>query len=322
MDIKEEESILTEFPNIKLSYETYIHKKVYNAHLILAIPDGIRHYAWFTTYNNNNVCWLLELSSTNKIVKVSSCITSFSDKLSYGTILYGTLFKYKQHSCFSIEDMFYYKGKNISNLKWFNKLNILKNIFTYEINQTSYNKSFVVFGLPVIHTNYYELLKQIQLIPYPINFIQYRRYGSVTNLKYIKNNNHPYTNTPKITNEIVFKVKADIQNDIYHLYTFNNGTTDNYYGIAYIPNYKISVLMNNLFRTIKENHNLDSLEESDDESEFENENADKFVFLEKAYNMVCAYNNKFKKWEPVKLSTKGNKIITSKEIYEIEKNKY
>ena len=80
--------------------------------------------------------------------------------------------------------------------------------------------------------------------------------------------------------------------------------------------------MNNLFRTIKENHNLDSLEESDDESEFENENADKFVFLEKAYNMVCAYNNKFKKWEPVKLSTKGNKIITSKEIYEIEKNKY
>ena len=36
--------------------------------------------------------------------------------------------------------------------------------------------------------------------------------------------------------------------------------------------------MNSLFRTIKENENLDSLEESDDEEEFENSNVDKFVF--------------------------------------------
>lgn len=78
--------------------------------------------------------------------------------------------------------------------------------------------------------------------------------------------------------------------------------------------------MNNLFRTIKENKNLDLLEESDDEDEFENEKVDKFVFLDKSYNMTCIYNNKFKKWEPVKVSAVGTKIITSTEIYEIEKN--
>jgi len=319
---QEKQQLLREFPNIKLSYENISHKKVYEFECLLTIPFGTKCFAWFYTHMNKETCYIIELNDKKKVSSIKIMNACYNKELCYNTIFYGTLFDYDNNCFFNIEDIFYYKGKNISNLKWFNKLNILKNIFTYEINQTSYNKSFVVFGLPVIHTNYYELLKQIQLIPYPINFIQYRRYGSVTNLKYIKNNNHPYTNTPKITNEIVFKVKADIQNDIYHLYTFNNGTTDNYYGIAYIPNYKISVLMNNLFRTIKENHNLDSLEESDDESEFENENADKFVFLEKAYNMVCAYNNKFKKWEPVKLSTKGNKIITSKEIYEIEKNKY
>ena len=44
--------------------------------------------------------------------------------------------------------------------------------------------------------------------------------------------------------------------------------------------------MNSLFRIIKENKNLDALEESDDEDEFENINEDKFVFLNKKY-MCC-----------------------------------
>ena len=37
--------------------------------------------------------------------------------------------------------------------------------------------------------------------------------------------------------------------------------------------------MNSLFRNIKENGNLDLLEESDDEEEFENIALDKFVYL-------------------------------------------
>ena len=39
--------------------------------------------------------------------------------------------------------------------------------------------------------------------------------------------------------------------------------------------------MNSLFRNIKENRNLDLLEESDDEEEFENTSLDKFVDLDK-----------------------------------------
>ena len=37
--------------------------------------------------------------------------------------------------------------------------------------------------------------------------------------------------------------------------------------------------MNTLFRNIKENQNLDALEESDDEEEFENISLDKFVLF-------------------------------------------
>ena len=65
---------------------------------------------------------------------------------------------------------------------------------------------------------------------------------------------------------------------------------------ALVKTYKISVLLNSLFRNIKENQCLDALEESDDEEEFENISLDKYVDLNKKYIMKCEYNFSFKKW--------------------------
>ena len=73
-------------------------------------------------------------------------------------------------------------------------------------------------------------------------------------------------------------------------------------------------MMNKLFRIIKENQNLDALEESDDEEEFENDNLDKFVHLNKSYKMVCQFNYKFKKWVPIKLSNQEAKIVNANEL--------
>jgi hypothetical protein len=69
--------------------------------------------------------------------------------------------------------------------------------------------------------------------------------------------------------------------------------------IASIPDYKTSVMMNALFRNIKENRSLDALEESDDDDEFENTNIDKFVDLTKKIKMKCVFNHRFKKWTPI-----------------------
>jgi hypothetical protein len=77
--------------------------------------------------------------------------------------------------------------------------------------------------------------------------------------------------------------------------------------------------MNKLFRKIKENDNLDALEESDDEEEFENEKDDRFVHLDKEYKMICLYNYKFKKWYPVKLADTTTKISTKNDLPTIEK---
>ena len=97
-----------------------------------------------------------------------------------------------------------------------------------------------------------------------------------------------------------FILKPDSQNDIYYvLHNKDDPITDKTM-IAHIPNYKTSVMMNSLFRNIKENRNLDALEESDDEDEFvdKDKNKNQFVDLNKCVRMTCTFNHRFKRWQP------------------------
>ena len=115
-------------------------------------------------------------------------------------------------------------------------------------------------------------------------------------------------NTNANTKTRVFYIKPDLQNDIYYLYdtkafTLSSLATSSIISnnIGHIPDYKTSVLMNKLFRNIKENRNLDALEESDDEEEFENIQIDKFVDLNKVLKMRCNFNYKFQAWVPIQV---------------------
>jgi len=300
--------ILKDFPNIELSYETLLHKKVYDADLIMAIPDGAKYFAWFTTYKDDNVCFLLELGDKKRIVHVRICKQTFHEKLYYGTVLYGTLFKYSHISCFAIENIYSWQGKEIPKQTPFSKkLETIRELLNTSLMSLSQHK-YLFFGMPMFvkgGAQFTKLLADIETLPYKIKTLQFRYLqGEKTNQVLYVNYFKPrttYKETPKKVNEMVFKVVPDIQNDIYHLYTIKNGQHQRqfeYYDIAFIPDYKTSVLMNSLFRTIKENVNLDALEESDDEEEFENGRPDKFVDLDKSLEMKCVFNPKFKRWMP------------------------
>ena len=363
------EEILNDFPSVKLSYENIIHKKVYNLDYVTAIPEGKKCFAWFTNYKNQDVCFIMELafnynnhnnhnSSNYKITNIKIMNCCFSTELSYGTIFYGTQF-YKGNIFFTIENVLYYKGKNVTSFQWGKKLSIMNEIMTHHIKQKSYNNSFIVFGLPLIKNNIEELLKDIENIQYKISKIQFILFNKVNvllfvpykNINYVLNsdpppsitkieeaivpcipppqlqipqvqipqynkNNNKNSHTHITKREIIFNVKPDIQNDIYHLYCDDN-SCELLYDTAYIPDYNKSVFMNQLFRKIKENDNLDALEESDDEDEFEDDRADKFVNLEKSYKMYCVYNNKFKKWVPNKIANENSSLVNRKELNEI-----
>ena len=107
----------------------------------------------------------------------------------------------------------------------------------------------------------------------------------------------------------IFIVSADLQFDVYHLKAYGRNKSLVYYDVAYIPNYESSVYMNKLFRKIKENINLDYIEESDDEEDFENTALDKYVDLDKTLIMECKFHNKFKKWVPIRALSGHQKVV-------------
>lgn len=318
-----------EFPNIELSYETITHNKVLDANIVFAIPEGKKFYAWFTTYKAENVCFLLEIDIlTRKIISAKIVLTSFKDCLSYngGTIVSGTVFSYENQNkkqikstCFCIEDIYYYKGNTCETISFLDKLKLIKEILSLEISQIALTTNYVIFGLPLINTNFTTLIREIEYLPYKVDKIVFRYFNTkkILCVKYYKPNTANIGNQgtgsgkKQMVTNAIFLVKPDIQNDIYHLYYYKNGKEE-YYDIACIQEYTTSVMMNRLFRDIKENNNLDALEESDDESEFQNEKEDKFVFLDRSFKMNCVYNAKFKKWTPVSTAKKSDYIVTDK----------
>jgi hypothetical protein len=119
---------------------------------------------------------------------------------------------------------------------------------------------------------------------------------------------HQYQSSNKnVGKDVVFIVRATPKDDIYNLFAFDTVKNEEvFYDVAYIPNCKSSVMMNSLFRNIKENANLDLLEESDDEEEFENTDPDKYVFLDRTFNMACIFQQKFRKWIPINIVESNN----------------
>jgi len=309
-----QQNILKDFPNIKLSYENITHKKVYKYDIYLAIPCGKKCFAWFTIFDNKNVCFVMEISDRKAIlnIKIYNCV--FNDNLSFGTILYGTQFNTQGTHFFTIEDIFLYKGMDVSNKNWLNKFTYIGNLFKGDIKQIAYTKNCLVFGLPLIENNIKELDKKINQLKYKIFCINLKNFNNTnySDIVLYKNINtllltygfNEITNKNKKTKKgFVFELRPDIQNDIYHLYCYNDEKNTELvnYGIALVPDFKTSVMLNSLLRNIKENTNLDLLEESDSEEEFENTNLNKFVYLDKKVRVICLYNYKFKKWYPIKI---------------------
>lgn len=320
--------------------------------LCVAIPYGKKAYIWYTFCNDQKICVLLELNRENQIndnicILPNSEIIPTNFEL--GTIVSGTIYEEieeveeiqpdketKKH--FLIDDIHMYKGLIIS--KWtFHS----KSGFLYDFLQTEKKQ---IMTLSILWNNEKEMPK----IPYNIRYIQYRSTKQILPHYNISCNRKPLWNptivsendTPKssllvsekereIKKVIIntnwkydfskqtykrnafFWVKADLAYDVYYLGALNtNNNQIIYCQNALVLNFKTSVLLNTIFRNIKENQCLDIIEESDDETDFEDIREDKFVDLNKECIMECYFHFKFKKWVP--LCIVSEKDYTSKII--------
>jgi hypothetical protein len=330
------------FPKFELSYETMAHKKVppiYSS--CLAIPHGKKAFLWFTFFRDDDVCFLAELNRDKRISRTTLISTNVTTNIALGTILYGTVYEQETQKYFVIEDVFYYRGITTRWLPFGEKLGFIQHLFeNHERELSSLNNIRVV--LPVIwasdslESDVHIPEKYADSIPYPIHHLQYRSlidivpYLNVSFAKKITVSSkedellkgivpmRPHRcdfTKPQYKYTTAFEVKADLQFDIYHLYAYGRNSKREYYGVAYIPNYKTSVYMNGIFRKIKENANLDAIEESDDEDDFQDTRHDKYVDLKKTAVIECQFNSKFKKWVPTKTvigNTNGKIVHISK----------
>ena len=302
------------------------------------IPTGKKFLVWF---KNNECLFLElnnERQITTITKKFVSRMFP-NDTILYGTHFFNRISKERSTSMeyyFTIENIHYYDGINLDMMTVFEKLEKINCILKSNEKQQHFS---VEIGLPHISTSI-KVASEIKPL-YSAYCIQKKNCKNASNevqtvfYYNYKKSSSPLSSSPiapivatvatvatVVTNTIpkpisafnksnngnnrnnrckIFMIRADIQNDVYHLSELDSSSNDSNANenIASIPDYKTSVMMNYLFRNIKENKSLDALEESDDEDEFENVNLDKFVDLSKKIKMNCVYNYKFKKWTPI-----------------------
>jgi hypothetical protein len=314
LSASDQSELMKRFPPVELSYET-VHKKVLPGQeeddyydVSLAIPYGKKSFLWCTYWHDQDVCLLLDLGRDRRVVNMQVFAQDIPHPWVYGTVLYGVVVLDR---IFVVEDILMSRGILLHKQPFGERLPFFREMME------SWGPDTI--RLPCMCKRGHrqgpsDFCKRggvpVPPPPYVVHHIQHRSLSQIV----------PYMNESsmedeKMTAEVieekaprcdfkkpqykkptVFYVKADVQYDIYRLYVMDRS----YYGLAYIPNYKTSAMMNGFFRTIRENRNLDLLEESDDEDDFQNIHPTKYVDLEKCLAMECVFHPKFKRWVPVR----------------------
>ena len=297
-------------------------------------PRGRKGYLWFTYYKKEMICLLIFLNNKNindESNEFYRFTINYDNTLCYNNVLLCGTYFYKYvnaNSCSNLQHYYIidnvlnynnvnnFTGQNINKESYFIlQLNLCKKVIQYIKN----NNYSVYLG--IILDNYDDIFKIIYNLNYDIYSIACYNQSKCLGNFILGNTQLGNVNKNACNYGYNFKVTACITPDIYNLYILDNNK-EIFYDNALIDTYKISVFMNNLFRKIKENNNLDLLEESDEEEEFENTDLEKYVDLKKSYIIECFYNKKFRKWVPRSLAKTNNIIDKIKINLIINKNKF
>lgn len=328
--------LLKSLPKFELSYETSHHKKdshIYD--ICLAVPFGKKTLCWFTCDDNGFNALFFDL---NRDKKLGNCTKYIHDvrELALGTIVYGSMVNDLERNCryFVIEDIFWYSGVSVVSYLTYEKWYLMDIIA--ETCKTMFQDYGIFFFMPFIWKSDScdgvipnDIKSEIQ---YNVHHLQYRSQKIRTpfynmpvakSIIYTKQQmskkkldlvdykckyQHDLQK-PQYRQKTIFIVKADVRADVYHLYAYGKNKRHTYYGVGYVPNYLTSVRLNKVFRNIVENDNLDAIEESDDEDDFQNTEQDKYVDLNKEVAMFCSFSRKFKKWVILNPSPKDFRVV-------------
>lgn len=273
----------------------------------MLICKGKKGFLWSHTTNSGMVETIfLEKNNYQDYNQNNKYLIECDPSMSYknGTLLYGTFLTYQNINCFIIEDILLYLNDVVYGLTFDIKLIMIHQILSEFINNTITIKHTLQISLsPIIELSKIKRhfkQKFEQQFEQEFNKIKNELPIDIYGYQFIsKKSNERYLQTTEKLKPKLYKkkfwIKAEKEPDTYLL--FKDKECRNIEGYAFIDSYKLSKKMNSLFRIIKENYNLDDLEVSDDEIEFEEIEDDKFL-KNNILVMSCVWNSKYQKWIP------------------------
>lgn len=304
--------LLSRFPiNSDISLCKRLSNKV-KADIYQLIPVGKQSQLWYTYLNDMNIAVII--TKINGSYNLEACYASFENSMAYGTIISGVYYIKKTptftHKVFCADNISYYKGEYVGNLNMLNKLSIITNMFEYnEIGNIKSLYNSIRVCMPIMSNDITKIQNNINNLPYPtfgIKFINYNEINPIGSL------NSKIDNLADSNKKCVFLVKANVEPDSYTLYgkdttTYNDNRLQRI-GIALIPSYQDSIRMNTLFRRIRENMSIDTIEDSDDEDDFENIEPTKYLLPNVEYKMYCSFSNICNRWIPESIASPDTEL--------------
>lgn len=287
------------FPSdAELFYGKHLSRKV-PADMFQVIPVGRRCFAWFTydKFNGGNTCYLVYNNKGEPWFE--QVLASFDDEIAYGSVFSGVLISHRGNKSatdqriFCVDSISYYKGVFVKNNNYQKKLHILSRVFNKpELSNVSADKT-LKFAMPIFCKTFHEAQAYMGKLPYKTQGVR------LFNFK----DKDPLGDVTLLASELeqqtfVFSVRPNQEPDSYSLFGIDKATRQRKYaGKAIVCSYEQSKKLNSLFRVIRENDDIDLIEESEDEDTFEDIDERKFIKRHANIKMYCKLNAKFRKYE-------------------------
>lgn len=247
------------------------------------IPRGRKVALWYIYFRDTPVSILVDLDWKSKPTDFTLVLSSFQEELAYGTILSGILFEEagKQMFCCTHVNMLsgQWKVRSLS-VQYDSLYRIMHTMIRLDTQLPG-----IIVCVPKMVFNSEHIDDAVQRSKVPIHCI--RVCNTMSNQIV-----GTYRQSINQSARAIVLVKPEVEEDIYSLWS------KTMIGYAVVPDYKTSILLNSIFRDVKENDNLDLLEESDSEEEFENTDEDRFIKYKDGFTMRVEYVPRFNGWKP------------------------
>eukprot|EP00941_MAST-03F_sp_MAST-3F-sp1_P000684 g684.t1 len=116
---------------------------------------------------NKPVCVVGSWSKKHGLFDKDKCIACYDEVLCAGTLVHGIDFECKGKRFFAVTDILEYCGTMVDSYEYATHVKYLAGFFTH-VAPVPYRNDFVMFGVPLVDSDYKSLAKAIAGLPYAV----------------------------------------------------------------------------------------------------------------------------------------------------------